>query len=72
MYLKVAKELGYTIEEIKDMEFAKTYALYYGLLVLEGSVKPSTKLTNDEKELMQHLGDINMDELQSAVDKFLG
>lgn len=70
MALKVAKELNYRLEDVKNMPFAKTYSLYYGLLVLDGSVKPGIELSSEEKDLMHNLSNIDMNDLQEAMKNF--
>ena len=65
MKLKVIKDLHISFDTIDSMYFRDVYALFYGLSVLDGSLKPTINLTKEEKTLIDELSNIDM-------NKFLG
>lgn len=67
--VKVAKELGYTVEEILEMPLAKAISYNSALDVLSGRKPVTAKISDDDKAIAKFLSDNQKDVLEAFKER---
>lgn len=67
--VKLAKDLGYTVEEVLDMPLATAIAYNSALDVIDGKKPVTAKISEDEKAIAKFLSDNQKDVLEAFKER---